>query len=50
MVIPVFRRSKGEDLEVFLSEYKKTCIGTRFKTTIEWFFFFLEFLKGTTSH
>jgi hypothetical protein len=47
MVIPIFRGSKGEDLEIFL---KRACIGTRLKTIIKWFNFFLEFLKGTTSH
>ncbi len=28
MVILVFRGSKGEDFEIFLREYKKTCIST----------------------
>jgi hypothetical protein len=50
MVIPVFRGSKGENPEVFLKEYKRTCINIRFRTTIEWLNFFLEFLEGTTSH
>jgi hypothetical protein len=50
MVILVFRGSKGEDLEVFLREYKRACIGTRFRTTIEWLNFFPEFLECTTSH
>ncbi len=50
MVILVFRGSKGEDLEVFLREYKRACIGTGLRTTTEWFNFFLEFLEGTTSH
>ncbi len=50
MVIPVFRGNKGEDLEVFLREYKKTCIGTKHKTIIEWFNLFPEFSEGTTSH
>jgi hypothetical protein len=50
MVILVFKGSKGEDLEVFLREYKRACIGTRFRTTIEWLNFFPEFLECTTSH
>jgi hypothetical protein len=50
MVIPNFRRSKGENPEVFLTEYKKACIGTGFRTTAEWLHFLPEFLKGTTSH
>jgi hypothetical protein len=49
MVILVFKKSKGEDLEVFLKDYKTACIGTKLRTTIEWFNFFPEFLKGTTS-
>ncbi len=49
MVIPVFRGSKGEDPEVFLREYKRTCIGTGLRITMEWLNFLLEFLKGTTS-
>jgi hypothetical protein len=40
MVILVFRGSKGEDLEVFLREYKKICIGMGLGTVI----------KGTSSH
>jgi hypothetical protein len=28
MVILVFRGSKGENLEIFLKEYKKACIDT----------------------
>jgi hypothetical protein len=50
MVIPAFMGSKGEDPEVFLKEYKKTCIGIGFKTTVKWFDLFLEFLEGITSH
>jgi hypothetical protein len=50
MVIPVFRGSKGEDLEVFLREYKRACINTGFRTVVEWLNFLLEFLKGMTSH
>jgi len=50
MVIRVFRGSKGEDLEVFLREYKRACIGMGLRTTIEWLNFFPEFLKCTTSH
>jgi hypothetical protein len=49
MVIPVFRGSKGEDLEVFLREYRWACIGTGLRTTAEWLSFLPEFLKGTTS-
>jgi hypothetical protein len=50
MLILIFRGSKGEDLKVFLREYKRACIGTGLITTIKWFNFFLEFLKGITSH
>jgi len=50
MVIPVFRGSKDEDLEVFLREYKRVCIGMGLRTTTKWFNFFPEFLEGTTSH
>jgi len=50
MVIPTFRGSKGEELEIFLREYKRTCIGTRLKIATKWLNFFHEFLKGTTSH
>ncbi len=50
MFILVFRGSKGEDPEVFSREYKRACIGTRLRITVEWFNFFLEFLEGTTSH
>jgi hypothetical protein len=50
MVIPFFKGSKGEDLEVFLREYKRTCISTRLKIVIKWLNFFLEFLKSITSH
>jgi hypothetical protein len=50
MVIPVFRGSKGEDIEIFLREYKRACIGMGLKTVIEWLNFFPEFLQGTTSH
>jgi hypothetical protein len=50
MVIPIFRGSKDKDLEVFLKEYKKACIGTKLKTIIKWLNFFLEFLEGITSH
>ncbi len=50
MVIPVFKGSKGEDPEAFLRDYKKACIGTRLRTTTEWFNFFPEFLEVTTSH
>ncbi len=28
MIIPSFRGNKGEDLEIFLKEYMKACIGT----------------------
>jgi hypothetical protein len=48
MVILVFKGSKGEDPEVFLKEYKRTCISMGFRTTIEWLNFFFEFLKGTS--
>jgi hypothetical protein len=50
MVIPIFKGSKGENLEVFLKEYIRTSIGTGFRTAIKWFLFFLEFLEGRTSH
>jgi hypothetical protein len=50
MVIPILKRSKGEDLKMFLKEYKRACIGTRLRTAIEWLNFFSKFLKGTTSH
>jgi hypothetical protein len=50
MVIPIFKGSKGEDLEVFLREYKKVNIGTKFRTTIEWLNFFPKFLECTASH
>jgi len=50
MVIPVFRGSKGEDLEVFLREYKRACIGTGLKAATKWLNFLPEFLEGTTSH
>jgi hypothetical protein len=43
MVILIFRGSKGEDLEVFLREYKKACISTRLKTVTEWLNSFLIF-------
>jgi hypothetical protein len=44
MVSPIFRGSKGEDLEVFLKEYKRVCIGTRLKTALIWrYFLFSEF-------
>jgi len=48
MVIPFFRGSKGEDLKVFLREYKWACIGTGLRTTVESFNFLLEFLEGIT--
>jgi hypothetical protein len=50
MVIPILKGSKGEDLEVFLKEYKRAYIGTRLRTVTEWLNFFPEFLEGTTSH
>ncbi len=49
MVIPVFRGSKDEDLEVFLKEYKWACIGTGLRTAAEWLNFLPEFQEGTTS-
>jgi hypothetical protein len=30
IIIPIFKGSEGEDLEVFLRVYKRACIGTRF--------------------
>jgi len=36
MVIPIFKRSKGEDPKVFLREYKKACIGIGLRIVIEW--------------
>jgi hypothetical protein len=50
MVILTFRGNKGEDPKIFLREYKRACISTRFKTIIEWLNFFLQILEGTTSH
>jgi hypothetical protein len=50
MVIPIFTKSKGEDPEVFLREYKRTCIGTGLKTSTDWLNFFRKILEGTTSH
>jgi len=50
MVNLVFRGRKGEDLKVFLMEYKWAYIGTRLKTSMEWFNFLPEFLEGMTSH
>jgi hypothetical protein len=32
MVIPVFKGSNGENLEFFLSEHKRACIGINLKT------------------
>jgi len=49
MVIPIFRGSKGENPEIFLREYKWACIGTRFRTIVEWLNFLPEFLEGTAS-
>jgi len=49
MVIPVFRGSKGEDLEVFLREYKRACIDMGLRTPVEWLNFLPEFLEGTAS-
>jgi hypothetical protein len=34
MIILVFKGNKGEDPEIFLKEYKGTCIGMKFRTTI----------------
>ncbi len=34
MFNPIFKRNKGEDLEVFLREYKKSCISFGFKITL----------------
>jgi len=48
-IIPIFRGSKGEDLEVFLKEYKRACISTGLRIAKEWFNFLPEFLEGTTS-
>jgi hypothetical protein len=42
MVIPIFRGSKGEDLEVFLREYKKACISTGLKQLRNYLIFFLN--------
>jgi len=49
MVIPVFRGSKGEDLEVFLREYKRACIGMGLRIAAEWLNFLPEFLQGMAS-
>jgi hypothetical protein len=43
MVIIVFNGSKGEDLEVFLREYKRAFIGIGLTTTIECLIFSLNF-------
>jgi hypothetical protein len=43
-------RSKGEDLEVFLKEYKQACISMGLRITVEWLNFLLEFLESTSSH
>jgi hypothetical protein len=43
MVIPAFRGSKGENPEVFLRGYKKTCISTGLRIATEWLNFFHEF-------
>ncbi len=44
MVIPVFKGSKGENLEIFLKEYKRAYVGMGLKTATEWLNFFPEFL------
>jgi len=49
LVILVFRGSKDEDLEVFLREYERACIGMRLRTTAKWLNFLPEFLEGITS-
>jgi len=49
MVNPIFRGSKGEDLEVLLREYKWACLGMRLITAIEWLNFLPKFLEGTAS-
>jgi hypothetical protein len=50
MIISIIKESKGEDLQVFLREYKRTCIGIGLKIVVKWFNFYPKFLKGTTSH
>jgi hypothetical protein len=35
MVISIFRGSKGEEPEIFLKEYNRTCIDMGLKTTIK---------------
>ncbi len=50
MVNPIFRGNKGEGFEVFLKEQKRICNGIGLRTIVKWFNFFLEFLKGITSH
>jgi hypothetical protein len=50
MIISIFKGNKGEDLQVFLREYKKTYIGIGLRIIIKWFNFYLELLKGKTSH
>jgi len=45
VVIPIFRGNKGEDLKIFLREYKRPCISTGLKTIVEWFNLFFEFLR-----
>ncbi len=49
MVIPVLRGGKGEDLEVFLREYKQACIGTGLRTATKWLNFLPEFVEGAAS-
>jgi predicted solute-binding protein len=49
MVILVFKGSKGENPEVFLREYKRTCISMGLIIVVKWINFFPEFLKSTAS-
>jgi hypothetical protein len=49
-IISIFKGRKGEDLQVFLREYKKTYIGIGLRIIIKWFNFYPELLKGKTSH
>ncbi len=43
MVIPVFRKSKGEDPEVFLRKYKRACIGMSLEQLRNGLIFFLNY-------
>jgi hypothetical protein len=48
--ILIFRKNRGEDLKIFLKEYKRICIGIGFRIVIEWLNFCFEFLEGIIAH